>query len=94
MKKYALLSLAAVTLWLQYSLIFGNHGIKKGVLLKNTISRMEDENGKIKIKNERLKKQIQEIKNNPDKMNKILRGFFMIKENEVFIMPYTPPNKS
>ena len=76
MKKYALLSLAAATLWLQYSLIFGNHGIKKGVSLKNTISRMEDENGKIEIKNERLKKQIQEIKNNPIKWTNFARLFY------------------
>ena len=48
---------------------------KKRRFAKNTISRMEDENGKIEIKNERLKKQIQEIKNNPDKMDKICAAF-------------------
>ena len=87
-KRIFLLPLIMATTWLMYDFFWGEQGLRKSVALKNEILHIQDENEKILIENKKLKKQIREIKDDPQKMDKILRRFFIIKKNEIFVMPY------
>jgi len=75
--------------WLQYCIhLSDNDGKRQVAALKADIADRKKLNEEMKIRNDEMRTSLFELKNNPEYVEELARQWlFMIKPNEIYVMP-------